>query len=308
MIDITVDWYPAENYWIANAAPKNLPNNKSAWIVGKQNLNKYIRNYYLNDLNISESNQSVLQTSTIHGRSCYLGEDSTHNHYFAKGVGWVLADGWMPDLGSLGILPLWAAVRERDIANYLLKIGLNTVTPVSIQLHKKIPFYLSGGSNFLDSNSVLDLDGTRAIPAMYTYSARSRWRLADLAYLGDKELNNLLSIYGGAEAWLENIIVKLSESVAVLHSNGGYDYSLSAHNVFISGERLDFEYVVVQGIPHRDEEMNKNINIWVKKELYGLKLLSWEISELVGVNWSSNYLDSLIKGKYEEITSKKFPL
>jgi hypothetical protein len=308
MIDIIVDWYPAENYWLANATPKNLPNNRSAWIIGQKNLNKYIRNYYLNDLCISDPNQSVLQTSTIHGRSCYLGEDSSHNHYFAKGVGWVLADGWMPELGSLGILPLWAAVRERDIANYLLKLGLNTVVPVSIELHKKIPLYLSGGSNFLDSNSVLDLDGTKANPAMYVYSARSRWRLADLAYLGEKEVDSLMSIYGGAEVWLAGIIEKLSESVAMLHSKGGYDYSLSAHNVFVSGERLDFEYVVVEGIPHRDEEMNKNRNIWVNKELYGLKLLSWEISELIGVNWSSSYLDSLIKGKYEEITATKFPL
>jgi hypothetical protein len=54
--------------------------------------------------------------STIHGRSCYLGQDHSGQHFFAKGVGWIHSNGWEPAHGNCGVFPRWGAERERSFA------------------------------------------------------------------------------------------------------------------------------------------------------------------------------------------------
>jgi len=305
MIDITVQWNPSETYWSSTEIiSSEIVLGRSAWVYGSKELTSIVREYSVH--HSSEKKISHLQTASIHGRSCYLGSDNSGYHYFSKGIGWVLSDGWKPELGSLGILPLWAAIREKEVATILRRIGLNVVEPVSIEIHSLIPHYSSNGTSSLNSNTVLDLDGSLANPSMYVYRSKSRWRLSDLFFLEKEYAEKLFGYYGGKEKWLSWLISSLSHSVGLLHRNGGYDYSLSSHNVFIGGERLDFEYVVVNELPHRDKILNQDPTVWIEKELYGLKILSWEISEFLNLDWSSEYIDSLIKTEYERISRRKF--
>ena len=307
MIDIKLSWYSSENFWKADDAPKNLIDKGVAWVSGERYISSAIKEYLICDIWQKCASDLTFQTSSIHGRSCYLGTDENKNHYFAKGIGWVLTDGWNPQFGSLGILPLWAAKREKDIAFKLKSIGIDVVTPISIQIHSDIPVFSSGGNDFINAESVPDLDDTKAFPSMYIYRSKCRWRLADLVYLDSKSFHSIINEFGDINEWFVQLIEKISQSVAILHLNGGYDYSLSPHNVFISGERLDFEYVVVDGIPHKDDVINKNPDSWMNKELYALKLLTWEIAEVLNIKYDGNSIDALVKNKYEEISSRKFP-
>jgi len=304
MIDITVQWNLSLTHWNSSTITPQIPIGRSAWAFGKRELTQIVKEYDVHNSKFEST--SHFQTSTIHGRSCYLGKDNSGYHYFTKGIGWVLSDGWKPELGSLGILPLWSAIRERKVATILKRIGLTVVEPVSIEIHSQIPYFCSNGTLSFNSNEVIDLDGSLANPSMYVYRSKSRWRLADLYFLEKNYIENLLGYYGGKEKWLASLITNLSHSVGLLHRNGGYDYSLSSHNVFVGGERLDFEYVVVNELPHRDLILNQDSKTWIEKELYGLKVLSWEIAEFLNLNWSSDYIDSLIKLEYEHTSQRKF--
>lgn len=305
MLEIDFTWQPAKSHWTAESTPDEFPKGYAAWVAGEPNFNPPPRDYRL--VGQDPAGKFAYQTSSIHARSCYLGQDESGCHYFAKGVGWILADGWTPKFGSTGILPLWAAERERDVALQLARLGLRVVEPISIQLHQTIPAHNTGHAQHIDPESVLDLDQSKALPSMYAYRSRCRWRLADLPFLRGEQRETLFDELGGAEFWLEQLIDRVSESIGILHKNNGYDHSLSAHNVFLSGERLDFEYAVAPGQPHRLSELNINEDGWREKELYSFKLMCYEITELLGVEWSSLKLESLIRRRYEELTSKKFP-
>jgi len=307
MIELDFIWRPANNHWAAKNAPPEIPSQFAAWAASEPRFNPDPANYNLFNVCQDHQGRCTYQTSSIHARSCYLGKDSQNNHYFAKGIGWVLADGWTPSFGSTGILPLWAAERERDIAIQLSKIGLSVVEPVSIRIHIGVPAYGTKHSEQIESESILDLDGSKAFPSMYIYRSNCRWRLADLPFLSSSYREHLFDELGGIDRWLQGLITQLSESVGVLHKNKGHDHSLSSHNVFLNGQRLDFEYAVIDEHPHRLKELNNNQLGWREKELYSLKLLSYEVAELTNVKWSSSYLETLIRDNYEEISSSKFP-
>lgn len=307
MLELDFIWRPAINHWAAKNEPPEIPSHSAAWVASEPRLSSVPAYYNLVDVCPDQQGKCTYQTSSIHARSCYLGKDHQNNQYFAKGIGWILADGWTPSFGSTGILPLWAAERERNIAIHLAKIGLSVVQPVSIRIHKSVPSYGTKHSEQIDSESILDLDGSKAFPSMYIYRSRCRWRLADLPFLSSAHREQLFDKLGGVERWLQGLITKLSQSVGVLHKNNGYDYSLSSHNIFLNGQRLDFEYAVIDEHPHRINELNNNQLEWREKELYSLKLLSYEVAELTNVKWSSSYLETLIRDKYEEISSTKFP-
>ena len=307
MLELDFIWRPATNHWAAKNAPPEISSQLAAWVVSEPRFNPDPVNYNLANVRPGQHGRCTYQTSSIHARSCYLGKDSQNNHFFAKGIGWVLADGWTPAFGSTGILPLWAAERERDIAIRLAKIGISVVEPVSILIHQSVPSYGTKHSEQIESETVLDLDGTKAFPSMYIYKSRCRWRLADLPFLSSAQRYQLFDELGGVERWLQGLITQLSESVGVIHKNKGHDHSLSTHNVFLNGERLDFEYAVVDEHPHRLNELNINPSGWREKELYSLKLMSYEVVELTHVKWTSSFLETLIRRRYEEISSEKFP-
>jgi hypothetical protein len=274
MLELDFIWRPAIHRWTAKNAPPEIPSQFAAWVVSEPRFNPNPANYNLVNVQPDQQSRCTYQTSSIHARSCYLGKDSQNNHYFAKGIGWVLADGWTPAFGSTGILPLWAAERERDLAIRLAKIGISVVEPVSILIHQSVPSYGTKHLEQIESETVLDLDGTKAFPSMYIYKSRCRWRLADLPFLSSAQRYQFFDEFGGVERWLQGLITQLSESVGVMHKNKGHDHSLSTHNVFLNGERLDFEYAVVDEHPHRLNELNINPSGWREKELYSLKLMS----------------------------------
>lgn len=307
MLKIKLSWNDGESIWRSSDAPTSIPISLSAWVMGAPKVTKNIKPYQLAmPISSGPSNQGY-QTSTIHGRSCYLGSDIEGYNYFAKGIGWVLTDGWKPSFENLGIFPLWAAIRERDIAISIKNNGLDAVQPIAIIKHKSIPFAKSGLNTYISADQIKDLDQSNANPVMYIYRAKSRWRLADLFYLPKNLINSLLVSEGGALYWFDQIIFLLSRSVATVHKNKGHDHTLSLHNVFISGERVDFEYVVANGILHADQNLNQHQDIWRIKELFSLKVMAWELNEFLGLNYSEDKIDFMITSAYKDICDDPLP-
>ncbi len=237
--------------------------------------------------------------SSIHGRSCYLGQCSLGRHYFAKGVGWVYSAGWQPDHGSFGIVPRWAAERERDIALRFAELGIVTIRPEAIIAHQIIPD--ANGGLPRKPQEVPDLDGKPAMPCMYVYSTTSRWRLADLYYLTENQRQKLLGDDNEQRHWLQRLLTQLGQSSRLLHRAGGHDYSLSPHNVFCDGTRVDFEYSYLPEMPHPNPALNTDVLVWQDKERDGLRELAWQIAELLQIDattaevtqwWQSAYIDT----------------
>jgi hypothetical protein len=231
-------------------------------------------------------------TGAIHGRSCYLGFDENENrHYFAKGIGWIMSTGWEPKDGSSGILPLWAAERERDFSFEITKLGIDAVRPEAIILHRLIPD--SKGKESYPAETILDLDGSPAKPCMYVYSSPTRWRIADLAFLTDERRNDIWT--NNKRQWLHALLVKLTRSCKTLHEHGGYDYSLSPHNAFTDGTRIDFEFAVLPDYPHKNQRLNEDVDTWKDKELDGLREIAWYLADMMQVNISGKELNEWIE-------------
>jgi hypothetical protein len=240
------------------------------------------------------------QASSIHGRSCYLGNSNSDRHYFAKGTGYIHTYGWDRALGSYGILPRWAAERERDMAYRITALGIKTVFPEAIVLHTRIPD--TDRSSFHDASSIPDLNGKPALPCMYVYSAACRWRLADLYYLSERQRTAVCGSGKARISWFRNICRTLGEFSARLHRAGGHDYSLSSHNVFCDGTRVDFEYAWFPDMPHPVEAaINTNPEVWRDKELDGLRSLAWEIAELLRLDVRLSTVTSWWERAYQQM-------
>jgi hypothetical protein len=290
-------------HWSSNSAPEEVLKKGSFFTIATDGFVANINNYN------HEIFFDHVESSSIHGRSCYLGMDNQNNHYFAKGTGWNHVFGWQPSFGSLGILPLWAGTRERDISLALGKTSIKVVSPISILKHNKIPKF--GSTNieysFIDAKSVLDLDGSPANPCVYIYSSKSRWRLADIFFFNEQERKAILFNDITPLDWFVQLIKSITLSTATLHNLGGYDYFLSNHNVFIDGTRLDFEYVVLGSHPHPNKILNENIDMWRQKEIYGLKTLAWELAELMRVDIAVKDIDDILKTEYEMASDLIYP-
>lgn len=292
-----------KKHWIDNDVPQQIQTLRSFWVTA-------IDGFDSNPVNDCYGiSGDMVEGASIHGRSCYLGMDEVRNHYFAKGCGWNHAFGWKPSFGSLGILPLWAGERERDISLVLRETSVNVVTPISIDLHKKIPRFGSNPNNseFIDADSIPDLDGSTANPCFYIYSSKSRWRLADLFYFSEQERHEIIFKDITPIDFFLKIIRSVSTSTGTLHKLGGYDYSLSTHNVFIDGTRLDFEYLVLNTHPHPNKVLNQDADTWRQKELYGLKTLAWELAELLRINIAVKDIDDILKVEYETASDLVYP-
>jgi hypothetical protein len=195
----------------------------------------------------------------------------------------------------MGIVPRWAAERERDFALRFAEIGISTVLPEAIIAHQTIPDANGGSPRRVEE--VLDLDGVPALPCMYVYSAPSRWRLADLFYLTESERE---CVWGqNKERWLKDLLSMLGRSSRLLHAVGGHDYSLSTHNVFCNGTRVDFEYSFLPEMPHRNDALNKDCEVWRDKERDGLRELSWQIAELMRIDVSTTTVTAWWKDAYD---------
>lgn len=290
-------------HWIANDTPKEIQAIGSFWVSA---IDEFTSNSINDSCGISGD---MVEGASIHGRSCFLGMDEYKNYYFAKGCGWNHAFGWKPSFGSLGILPLWAGERERDISLVLRETPINVVTPIAIALHKKIPQFGSNANNceFIDADFIPDLDGSPAKPCLFIYSSKSRWRLADLFYFSEQERHEILFKDITPIDWFLKIIRSVSTSTGNLHKLGGYDYSLSTHNVFIDGTRLDFEYLVLNTHPHPNKVLNQDADTWRQKELYGLKTLAWELAELLRINITVKDIDDILKIEYETASDLVYP-
>ena len=248
---------------------------------------------------IFENDSAVLHltfTGSIHGRSCYLGFDENEKrYYFAKGIGWIMSTGWEPKDGNCGVLSLWTAERERDISLELTKLGIDVVRPEAILLHGLIPD-VQGRASY-PAETIPDLDGTPAKPCMYVYSSPTRWRIADLAFLTEKERNVIWT--NEKSQWLRSLLSKLGRSCRILHEHGGHDYSLTPHNSFTDGTRIDFEYTVLPNYPHKNERLNEEAEVWKDKELDGLREIAWYLADMMRLDISGQELNQWWRDAYE---------
>jgi len=307
MIGISLGWRKGTLVWANAAAPLEFKSGLVAWAAGVKSASSNTERYELTVPSEAGCPLHEYQTSTIHGRSCYLGVDEAGYNYFAKGIGWVLSDGWKPSFDNLGILPMWAALRERDVANTLHGFGLDVVEPIAITQHELIPHIGANEREYVRADSIKDLDGSEANPVMYVYRTRARWRIADLMYMPFNMVSKTLRNDGNLKLWLEQTISTISKSVATVHRFEGHDHTLSPHNIFTSGTRVDFEYVALNGLPHPDPNLQRDKNVWVNKELFSLKLLSWELNEFLKIGYGPDEIDLIISKAYTGIHDHPLP-
>jgi hypothetical protein len=266
MIEIQLKKLTGTLVWSSNDAPLNLISEPMPLgIAHALGISSTIREYSLSSL----KEYSCVQSMSHHGRSYYLGNAESW-HYFSKGGGWTLGSGWSPEHGNTGILPLWAALRERDISLKLNSLGIAVSLPVAIW---ELSSIVGPDNNLVPSSQVIDLDGTPARPCVFVYQSQQRWRLADLPYVQPTFKVQLKNNF-----W--KIINRLKDSVKKLHDNGGHDYSISLHNVWVDGSRVDFEYVYLPNQPHPVMALNANINQWQSKEKQSLYELIYQLAEL----------------------------
>jgi len=262
--------------WSAPDAPVALTRAPMPLGIGPaQSMTRHVRAYGLESLVPGGSVQSMGH----HGRSCYLGADEM-GHYFAKGVGWTIGTGWTPEHGNTGILPLWAALRERDVGQAVRGLGIAVSAPVAIWELSVVP---GPQGTLVPAVEVPDLDGSPARPSVFVYRSRVRWRLADLPFMGESERARVRDQF-----W--DIIQNLQHSVRVLHAHGGHDYSISLHNAWIDGARVDFEYVYLPEQPHPVPALNSGIASWQSKERFALHELIFQLADLAGVEIPANVL------------------
>lgn len=295
MLCLALTAYPGELLWASPQTPQQIAALPALWSAVEGTFAPSLAGHP--ELPRFGEPRSFGQGSSIHGRSCYLGQCPSGRHYFAKGVGWIHSIGWEPGHGSMGIVPRWAAERERDFALRFSDIGISVVRPEAIIAHQVIPD--ANGSSPRRPDEVPDLDGTPALPCMYVYSAPSRWRLADLFYLTEADRACVCGTGRGMESWFENLLSGLGRSSRLLHAAGGHDYSLSPHNVFCDGTRVDFEYSYLPDMPHRNDTLNNNCEVWRDKERDGLRDLAWQVAELMRLGVPVSTVTNWWKHAYE---------
>jgi len=295
MLSLRLTTHPGQLVWASPNAPKEIVSLPALWGAadGTFSLNPLARKSFPR----FDVPCVSVEGSSIHGRSCYLGQCPMGRHYFAKGIGWVYSPGWEPDQGSFGIVPLWTAERERDYSLRLGEIGIKSVRPEAIIAHQIVPD--TNGSPARKPEEVPDLDGKPAMPCMYVYSTTSRWRLADLYYLTDLQRREIWGEGPSRNMWLKSLLSALGHSSRLLHIAGGHDYSLSPHNVFCDGTRVDFEYSYLPDMPHPNNALNKDCEVWQDKERDGLRELSWQIAELMRIDVSVSEITKWWKQTYE---------
>ena len=274
MIELPLIDLPGTLVWSSSDAPATLTRAPMPLGIGPaQSMTAQVRTYRLESL----VSGGLVQSIGHHGRSCYLGFDE-RGHYFAKGVGWAIGTGWTPEHGNTGILPLWAALRERDIGQAVGDLGIAVSSPVAIWELSAVP---GPDGALVPAAEVPDLDGTPARPSLFIYRSQARWRLADLPFMDASERASVRERF-----W--DIIQTLRQSVRILHANGGHDYSLSLHNAWINGARVDFEYVYLPHLPHPVSALNNNIANWQSKENFALHELVFQLADLAGVEISAD--------------------
>lgn len=296
MLTLTLKPYPGDLVWHAIDAPEAVLSLPALWGAAtgtfkpdRASLKSFVRH----------TSPFVQATgSSIHGRSCYLGQCSSGRFLFAKGVGWVHSAGWQPDHGNSGIVPHWAAEHERDFTLRFTELGVATVRPEAIIAHQTIPD--ANGGSPRKPEEVPDLDGKPAMPCMYVYSSTSRWRLADLYYLTECQRRHLLGNGRERREWLRHLLMTIGQSSRLLHQVGGNDYSLSPHNVFCDGTRVDFEYSYLPEMPHPNPALNTDASVWQAKERDGLRELAWQVAELLRIDATTAEVTQWWQSAYEK--------
>lgn len=218
-------------------------------------------------------------TSFQHGRSACLGllpqGGAVDLYVFAKGLGWTngLTAGWTAELGNLGVFPLAGAKHEQVVATALQAAGLPVITPLEIWEYTVLPGPYGGPT--IPAESVIGLDGKPARPALFVYGCSSPYRVCDLWPMTDDERESVLSqafkSLGATNAsdYLVAMASQIGKTCGFLHSMGGHNYTASAHNLFLDGTLVDFEYCFLPEHPTPEAALNVQPAAWQDKEFLG---------------------------------------
>jgi hypothetical protein len=232
--------------------------------------------FIASSLEIAPGNGVTGSTSHLHGRSVCLGEIAIGNSsmfLFAKGIGWTHGwlSGWSPDLGSIGIFPLRAAMWEHNVAQTSGKLGIPSSIPLAIVEKESLPGI---GGRRLTASEVMDLDGSPAKPVVYYHATRFKQRICEWREIAVADrpvmLQKIMKRQDAVEHndYIYFMTEAMARAAAVFHSLGGHNYAASSHNMTIGAELVDFEYAVL-GLPHWDQALNGSPEAWQDKEIVG---------------------------------------
>jgi hypothetical protein len=268
---------PGRRLWCSSDVPTIVEEGPFPFGVGRPvSLSPEVRDYALTAL----APGALLQATGHDTRSCYLGRDPRGDHYFAKGVGYCLDPGWTPERGSAGVLPRWAALRERDVGRALAALGIAVSTPVAIW---ELDELVGSAGTRVRAAEVSEFDGTPSQPSLLIHRSAVRWRLADLAVAP-------ASVREDVRARFWPGLARLAASTAALHAAGGHDHGLGLQSAWIDGARVDFEYVYLPQHPNPVRLLNQNLEVWRSKERGALLELGFHLADLVGLTVSSSEL------------------
>lgn len=261
--------------WLSETAPEAVRTLETFWSIGADTFCGTEKHGSIFDSSTGKN----FVSSLLHGRSCYLGQcPQEKRHYFAKGIGWTHVNGYAIENGLYGMLSSQEAQYDRQAAEYQNSISINVIRPEAIFLHRDIP----GRDGHVILASQFDDDPLLAKPCMYVYSSPSRWRIADLQFLYDSE--RAVIFQPNPKEYLRNLLNVLGQSVRMLHATGGHNWTLSSHNAFVDGTRVDFEYVKLPNVPHKDRATENETAVNKSKEMDGLREIALFLAELLRLN------------------------
>jgi len=178
--------------------------------------------------------------SPLHGRSAWI-MNPKWGAVSIKGIGWTIGN--IPELPSpkdsrmiFGLYERESAAREWNVSQYLEQ---NKIRSTHVLGYAEDINPLKDSLRFIDGS-------TAHSTLLYTKSI-SPWRVADLVWMNEIEKKIAFSIIMKACLWNEKDFIscfmsELCNSIAMYHSLGCINDSLSSDNVTLAAEITDFEW------------------------------------------------------------------
>ena len=204
----------------------------------------------------------IRKGSSIHGRSCYLGQCPLGRRYLAKGVGWVHSAGWEPVMEawalSHGGPPNVSGISPSGSPSWGLRrfAGGDYCPPRNPRHQWRLTKEARGSAPQQYARNAVHVRLLRSLPVAF----------CDLFYLTEADRDSVWGTGDGRKTWLKTLLSGLGRSSRLLHAAGGHNYSLSTHNTFCDGTRVDFECSYLPDMPHPNPALNTNCEVWRDKE------------------------------------------
>jgi len=253
----------------------------------------------------SERPMSTL-ISVRHGRAVaiYNGD----NWLTIKGVGWqfggphILRPAKDREL-VFGLLDEKAAKREKEVSDYLQEISVEY--PEVIGYRKFADVSLPSEGKF-----ILDItfnNGVRVDPCILCTKAKSPFRMADMAFLCDKDKEEVVDYYCSffrceRPAFLKTFAGILGNRIGFLHAHGIINDSLYWDNITMCAEIVDYEWLTVPGmvLPNGEDASNTMTAERKEKEIVYAVEAMLRMADILGMSRDFYEILDAILGGYDE--------